>query len=90
MTTYPDTATERYTAEMIAACSAWMNGDQAPMIAHAKKWNCHFPPEDNMRQVIVCKCVTGNTRFPMEMRTRAKQWLLANWWQPWGDGDIPT
>lgn len=90
MSTFPDTAAGRYVAEMIPAASAWMNGDKGPMIAHCLKYPIHFPDDDHVRHAIVCKTVTGNTNFPMEMRTRAKQWLLANGLTPFDDGDVPV
>lgn len=90
MTTQAPTAIEAYTAEFVAVASAWMNGHTQPYLDHCRLYSIYISDSQLVRHATICKAVTGNVRFPMEIRTRAKRWLLAHHMQPFDDGDVPV
>lgn len=90
MTTQQQQELDQYQAEMISAVSAYMDGDSKPFIEHCKKYSIPAVTDELVLRGSICKCVTGNASFPMEMRTRAKRWLLKNKLSSFDDGDVPV
>ncbi|MES2793196.1 MAG: hypothetical protein V4719_26540 [Planctomycetota bacterium] len=80
---------KQYTDEMRFAVVAWMEGDKKPFIAHCIKHSIPMAENELVIQASICKTVTGNAEFPMELRTRAKQWLQAQGLSSFDDGDVP-
>lgn len=89
MTTQQQLA-QQYTAEMVVAVTAWMEGDKQPFRDHCRKYSIPMPSDETVLHASICKCVTGNAQFPMEMRTRAKRWLLEKGLSAFDDGDVPV
>lgn len=90
MQSTPAITIEQYTNEMVTAAAAFMNGDKRPFLDHCLKYSVALPRDEVVLMATVCKCVTGNTKFPMEMRSRAKRWLLEHKLMPFDDGDVPS
>lgn len=81
---------DQYLEEMVTACTAYTKGDDQPFYQHCRKYSITAPTEPIVLKATVYKIITGNPRFPMEMRTMAKRWLLEMKLSAFDDGDVPV
>jgi len=78
---------EEYIDDLILAFS---DLDEKKIKDHAKKYGMKTSNNPLVFWGSVYKAITGQTRFPMKLRQKAKKWLLNRDFTPWDDGDIPV
>lgn len=80
--------TKEYFKSLDAAITAYMCGDSAPIRLHSHIYIVPIPNDDEALRVAVYKVVTARTSMPMDLRIRAKKWLLDNKYKPWDNNGI--
>ncbi len=83
---------EEYNNSFDAALLAWAKErDTRPLVGHLIKYGLPALPSDRLTaEGAVMKMITARTALPMDVRSKAKAWLVARHLQPMDDGDVPV
>lgn len=79
-----------YMESLDAALTAFVrDGDDAPMFEHCTVYGLTVQT-GQVWPVSLYKVATARKSLPMDIRSRAKRWLLEHGFKPLDDGDVPV
>jgi hypothetical protein len=79
-----------YNESLDIALEDYMSGDGTSFEEHCDKWGLSdkIPNHPLAKHGAIMKMVTARTSLPMEIRRKAKVWLVENGFRSWDDGDV--
>lgn len=85
----PSVTIEQYNTSLVQALTAYMEGDDRPLLSHKLKFGIAVNPNPVIERISTLKAVTARADVPMRLRSIAKTELVRGGYQSKDDGNVP-